>query len=99
MAYNPRIFHPFFTRYRPLLLGVDPQLTFTTTQEHDSDDDGQTPHSDEGQIKLDTDRSFVLYPVGDSTFLLSSLIPSFCLTCFIEEYSWSFHSAWWYHGE
>ena len=27
---------------------------------------GGRPHSDEHQIELDTDRSFVLYPVGES---------------------------------
>jgi hypothetical protein len=45
---------------RPRLLHVDVNPT------HFSDDQKEhEPHQDERQIRLDTDRSFVLYPVGD----------------------------------
>ena len=34
-----------------------------------SDIDDWPEHQDERQIKLDTDRSFVIYPVGETTLL------------------------------
>lgn len=55
----------FLTFPRPRLLGVNPNR-----DEHKRDtsiyhEKEGSKHSDEHQIRLDTDRSFVLYPVGE----------------------------------
>ena len=58
---------------RSRILNVDPSIYLHTpndedTRVEDSSDDVKLtgkPHPDERQIQLDTDRSFVLYPVGE----------------------------------
>jgi hypothetical protein len=62
--------------HRPALLGVQPlsdpppysevndESVDGMKENIDEGDAGGDPHADERQIKLDTDRSFVLYPVG-----------------------------------
>lgn len=71
-ASSPHLFSPPFLELysRPRLLHVDPDLDVKQSpqnfnKEHD-------PHQDERQIRLDTDRSFVLYPVGDARSDLTS---------------------------
>lgn len=57
--------HPFLELYlRPRLLHVD--LNRDVNQSPQSYHEENKPHQDERQIRLDTDRSFVLYPVGDA---------------------------------
>lgn len=55
---------------RPRLLRVPPLKEDQEEGEEGEKDKELEPHPDERQIKLDTDRSFVLYPVGDSSLLL-----------------------------
>jgi hypothetical protein len=58
---------------RPQLLGVSPAHIHTAelpstenkVDENDREELIPQPHRDERQIRLDTDRSFVLYPVGE----------------------------------
>jgi len=63
-ASSPPITRPFLLNlnftFRPRLLHVDvnPTRPAENEKEHEL-------HRDERQIRLDTDRSFVLYPVGD----------------------------------
>ena len=67
---------------RSRILNVDPSIYLHTPNDEDtrvedfSDDVKLTgkPHPDERQIQLDTDRSFVLYPVGEP-FPVSSHCP------------------------
>ena len=47
-------------------LKLDPE---TPLLDSDMDLDEWPEHQDERQIKLDTDRSFVIYPVGETTLL------------------------------
>ena len=54
--------------FRPRLLHVDVNRTHPPENEKEHD-----LHKDEQQIRLDTDRSFVLYPVGDALSILASL--------------------------
>lgn len=57
--------------YRPQLLRVPQSKVEQKEAEGEEEEDKELePHADERQIKLDTDRSFVLYPVGDSSLLL-----------------------------
>ena len=74
--------------FRPRLLHVDVNAIHPTENEKEHD-----LHRDERQIRLDTDRSFVLYPVGDAPSTLTlfhfhSLVPAIgrrqsrrCSTC------------------
>ena len=60
----------FTLHLRPRLVHLDEQSprTSETTEQSEEEPQGEldgTPHSDERQIELDTDRSFVLYPVGE----------------------------------
>jgi hypothetical protein len=48
--------------FRPKVLHAQPQ----SIPEVVDDDDRSSCHPDERQIKLDTERSFVLYPVGET---------------------------------
>lgn len=71
------------TRSRPKLLHVEPEELKNRAlategvpddeepQENDTTEE-VVPHADERQIGLDTDRSFVLYPVGEPHFFLYS---------------------------
>ena len=54
-----RPFLELYSRPRLLHLDVNPSQPPDNLKELD-------PHPDERQIRLDTDRSFVLYPVGDA---------------------------------
>jgi hypothetical protein len=57
------ISHLFFELYlRPRLLHLDRDVN----QSPQNYQEEHEPHQDERQIRLDTDRSFVLYPVGDA---------------------------------
>lgn len=66
---------------RPQLLGLSPVHTQASeslskeahTEENDKPELRSQPHRDERQIRLDTDRSFILYPVGE-LFPFSMLI-------------------------
>jgi hypothetical protein len=59
--------HPFLELYfRPRLLHVDLDLNHDVNQSPQNHQEEHEPHQDERQIRLDTDRSFVLYPVGDA---------------------------------
>lgn len=49
---------------RPRLLHVHPDLDVNLSPQNSHNE--HDPHQDERQIRLDTDRSFVLYPVGDA---------------------------------
>lgn len=70
--------HLLSLTFRPRLLHVDVVNTNAThSTEHEKEHD---LHRDERQIRLDTDRSFVLYPVGDAPSTLTffhfhSLVP------------------------
>lgn len=69
---------PIFLIYRPQLLHATPELeprrSEATSENEDAElsvdasvvstRDGSSRHRDERQIQLDTERSFVLYPVG-----------------------------------
>ena len=44
----------------------------------DGANEKERPHADERQIELDTDRSFVLYPVGEPTPFLPNVPSSLC---------------------
>ena len=64
--------------FRPSLLHVDVNAIHAAENEKEHD-----LHRDERQIRLDTDRSFVLYPVGDAPSALTlsrfrSLVPVIC---------------------
>lgn len=50
---------------RPQLLGA-PKSAPVAVKEEENEVEIPTPHRDERQIRLDTDRSFVLYPVGEA---------------------------------
>ena len=56
---------------RPKLLGADSLWQTPATSEANDNETTKTgeaalePHPDENQIKLDTNRSFVMYPVGE----------------------------------
>lgn len=50
---------------RPQLLGA-PKSALVAVKEEEYEAEVPTPHRDERQIRLDTDRSFVLYPVGEA---------------------------------
>lgn len=54
--------HYLTPAYRPKLLHVELP---STTHNSSTPPEDTAPHSDEHQIGLDTDRSFVLYPVGE----------------------------------
>ncbi|KAI0064241.1 hypothetical protein BV25DRAFT_1990015 [Artomyces pyxidatus] len=51
----------------PRLLHVDPATLVAAQSSVPSADSEETPHEDERQIRLDTDRSFVLYPVDEKS--------------------------------
>jgi hypothetical protein len=71
-------FSSTFSLFRPRLLHVD-----VNAPENQKELD---PHQDERQIRLDTDRSFVLYPVGDA--LSHTLIVSLSLTPNLQTTVW-----------
>ena len=56
--------------YRPKLLHVSKQATKDKKSLDTTLEDEKPPHQDERQIGLDTDRSFVLYPVGGASLFL-----------------------------
>ena len=58
-AYNDSCSPQLLTRNRPKLLGIPDTVV------DDNEGISQDAHDDERQIRLDTDRSFVLYPVGE----------------------------------
>ena len=58
-AYNSSCSPQLLTRNRPKLLGIPDTVI------DDNEQISQDAHDDERQIRLDTDRSFVLYPVGE----------------------------------
>src|SRR6267154_739160 len=61
------ISHSVFELYlRPRLLHLDLDLDRDVNQSPQNYQEEHEPHQDERQIRLDTDRSFVLYPVGDA---------------------------------
>jgi len=62
--------------FRPSLLHVDVNAIHATENEKEHD-----LHRDERQIRLDTDRSFVLYPVGDAPSALTFSHFSLIRTC------------------
>jgi TBC1 domain family member 20 len=60
-------FPPFLELYfRPRLLHLHLDLNPDVNHSPQNYHEEHEPHQDERQIRLDTDRSFVLYPVGDA---------------------------------